>query len=214
MDIRVLRNLSYGMYVITTLNQEKYAGCIANSVIQVTSDPKTILVSVNKNNYTNKCIKECGRFAISILGENVDPTIIGNFGFKSSKNVDKFREIAYSIKNNLPVINNSCGYITCHVIQEVETSTHTLFVGEIKDMGEYTDDIPMTYSYYHKKLKGVSPKNAPTYIEEKKEKETASEHLKKYKCKVCGYIYEGKDLPNDFVCPICGQPHSVFEEID
>ncbi len=95
----------------------------------------------------------------------------------------------------------------------METSTHTLFIGEIKDMGNYTNDYPMTYSYYHNKLKGTSPKNAPTYIEEN-EKKNNKENTKRWKCKVCGYIYEGKHLPDDFICPICGQPHTEFIEID
>ncbi len=213
MDTKVLRNLSYGLYVITTLHREKYAGCIANSVMQVTSDPKTILISINKNNYTNQCIKDCHRFAISILSEKTDSSIIGEFGFKSSREVDKFSNIAYRLKNDLPVINNSCGYIICDVINIVETFTHTLFIGKIKDMGDYTNEPPMKYNYYHNKLKGTSPKNAPTYMEESEEKNN-KKNIKKWKCKVCGYIYEGEHLPDDFICPICGQPHTEFIEID
>lgn len=213
MDEKVLRNLSYGMYVVTTLNEDKYAGCIANAVMQVTSTPATLLTSINKENYTNLCIKRCHKFAISILSENTDPRIIGQFGFKSSKDVDKFSGVDYSLKGNLPIINNSCGYLICEVIDQVETSTHTLFIGKVTDTGDYNEEIPMTYRYYHTQLKGTSPKNAPTYIEEKKEEKRNSDHLKRWKCKVCGYIYEGESLPNDFICPICGQPHTVFEEI-
>lgn len=213
MDTKVLRNLSYGLYVITTLKEDKYAGCVANSVIQVTSDPKTILISINKDNYTNHCIKACKKFAISILSEKSDSTIIGTFGFKSSKEVDKFKNVEYSLKNELPIINNSCGYIVCDVINIIETSTHTLFIGEISDMGNYTEEVPMTYSYYHNKLKGSSSKNAPTYVKEIEEKNN-EKNTKKWKCKVCGYVYEGESVPEDFICPICGQPHTEFVEID
>lgn len=213
MDTKVLRNLSYGLYVITTLKEDKYAGCIANSVIQVTSDPKKVLISINKDNYTNHCIKACEKFAISILSEKSDSTIIGAFGFNSSKEVDKFKNVEYSLKNGLPVIDNSCGYIVCDVINIIETSTHTLFIGEIIDMGNYTEKVPMTYSYYHNKLKGSSSKNAPTYVKEAEEKSN-EKNTKKWKCKVCGYVYEGESIPEDFICPICGQPHTEFVEID
>ena len=212
MDTKVLRNLSYGLYVVTTVKEDKYVGCIANSVIQVTSTPKTILISINKDNYTNQCIRESNKFAISILSEKTDPNIIGEFGFKSSKDVDKFSKIQYTVKNDLPVINNSCGYILCDVIKIIETSTHTLFIGEIKDMDGYTEENPMTYRYYHNELKGTSPKNAPTYVKEQEEN-ASKESVKKWKCKVCGYVYEGNTLPEDFICPICGQPHTEFIEI-
>lgn len=213
MDTKVLRNLSYGVYVVTTENKDTYAGCIANSVIQVTSDPKTILVSINKDNYTNSCIKVCKKFAISILSETVDPTTIGIFGFQSSRDVDKFKTVSFTVTRGVPIINNCCGYIICDVIDTVETSTHTLFIGEIKEMDGYQKENPMTYRYYHEVLKGTSPQNAPTYIEESQPQKNDNAQ-KKYKCKVCGYVYEGENLPKDFICPICGQPHTEFIEIN
>ena len=212
MDKKVLRNLSYGVYVVTTKDNDKNVGCIANSVMQVTSSPSIVAISINHDNYTNKCIKENNTFAVSILKEDSNPNIIGEFGFKSSKDTNKFEGIDYKVEDNIPIINDSCGYFICKVINTVETSTHTLFLGEITNMDGFTNDNPMTYKYYHEKLKGTSPKNAPTYQEEVIKKEEKS--TKKWKCKICGYVYEGEKVPEDYICPICGQPHTEFYEVN
>ncbi len=214
MDRKVLRNLSYGVYVVTTIKDDNKIGCIANSIMQVTSDPVTVAVSINHDNYTNGIINETGKFAVSILKENSDSKIIGDFGFKSSKDNDKFKTVDYKEVDCMPVIMDSCGYFICKVIDKVETTTHTVFIGKVINADGYTNDNPMTYKYYHEKLKGTSPKNAPTYEEEKEVKTDNNKNTKKWKCKVCGYVYEGDELPKDFVCPICGQPHTEFYEVD
>ena len=179
--------------------------------MQITSSPSVIAVSINHDNYTNKCIKEKNTFAVSILKEDSNPNIIGEFGFKSSKDVNKFENIDYKLEDDMPIINDSCGYFICKVINTIETSTHTVFLGEIIKMDGYSNSNPMTYKYYHEKLKGTSPKNAPTYVEEKEQKE---QNTKKWKCKICGYVYEGEKVPLDYICPICGQPHTEFYEIN
>ncbi len=212
MDKKVLRNLSYGVYVVTTKTEDKKVGCIANSIIQVTSEPVTIAISINHDNYTNECIKKSGYFGVSILKESTDPKIIGEFGFKSSRNTDKFKNILFEEIENIPVIKDSCGYITCKVIDKIETATHTIFLGEAIKAGDYTSESPMTYKFYHEKLKGTSPKNAPTYQKDELVQEKTTK--KRFKCSVCGYVYEGESLPEDFICPICGQPHTVFYEIN
>ncbi len=212
MDKKVLRNLSYGVYVVTTKDNDKNVGCIANSVMQITSSPSIVAISINHDNYTNKCIKEKNTFAVSILKEDSNPNIIGEFGFKSSKDVNKFENINYKLEDGMPIINDSCGYFICKVINTIETSTHTIFLGEIINMDGFTNDNPMTYKYYHEKLKGTSPKNAPTYQEEIIKKEEKS--IKKWKCKICGYVYEGEKVPEDYICPICGQPHTEFYEVN
>ena len=212
MDKKVLRNLSYGVYVVTSRDKDKNVGCIANSIMQVTSNPSVVAVSINHDNYTNKCIKKNNTFAVSILTENSNPKIIGEFGFKSSKDTNKFEGIDYKVEDNIPIINDSCGYFICKVINTIETSTHTIFLGEITNMDGFTNDNPMTYKYYHEKLKGTSPKNAPTYQEEIIKKEEKS--IKKWKCKICGYVYEGEKVPEDYICPICGQPHTEFYEVN
>ncbi len=214
MDPKILGNLSYGVYVISTLDQEKYAGCLANSVIQISSKPYTVLVSMHRDNYTNVCIKKCKKFGISILNEETDLNVIGTFGFQSSKSVNKFHNIRNQLIQEVPILTDSCGYIICSVVDAIETSTHTLFIGEVEKMGGYNEKSPMTYRYYHEVLKGTTPKNAPTYIEQKNEEERVFKSKKKWKCKVCGYIYEAEEIPKDFLCPICGQPHTEFVLIE
>ena len=214
MDRKVLRNLSYGVYVVTSKENDKKVGCIANSIMQVTSNPSTIAVSINHDNYTNKVIKENKKFGVSILKETSDSKIIGTFGFKTSKDSDKFKDVNFKEEDGIPVITDSCGYMICKVIDVMETKTHTIFLGEVTNADDYSDENPMTYKYYHEKLKGSSPKNAPTYEEKQDDEKKLDKKTKKWKCKICGYVYEGDAVPEDFVCPICGQPHTEFYEID
>lgn len=213
MNKNVFRSLSYGVYVISTLDGERNTGCIANSVMQITSEPATIALSMNHDNYTNSCITKTGMFAVSILSETSAPSLIGQFGFQSGKDVNKFDGIDFSIKEGIPVINDSCGYIVCKVIDKMETSTHTVFLGEVID-GDILDKSPaMTYAYYHKVVKGKSPKNAPTYLPEE-DTENLPTTSEKWVCSVCGYVYDGKtpfeEVPADYVCPICKQSKEKF----
>ncbi len=163
MNKEALYKLSYGVYVVTTWANGKPTGCTANSAMQITSSPATIAVSINHDNYTNECIKDTGVFAINILGENCDPLVIGNFGFKSGRDCDKFENSDPLIKSMLPVVREASSYITCKVIDKMETATHTVFLGEVTDADVINGDTPMTYAYYHNVIKGKSPKNAPTY---------------------------------------------------
>ncbi|MBR0535853.1 MAG: flavin reductase family protein, partial [Clostridia bacterium] len=115
------------------------------------------------DNYTNKCIKDTGIFAVNILGEGVDPIIIGSFGFRSGRDTDKFEGIEPLVKEFTPVLPQAMSYITCKVVNTLETDTHTIFLGQVTDAGNLRQDTPMTYSYYHKVVKGTTPKNAPTF---------------------------------------------------
>ena len=211
MDNKIATKLSYGVYIVTTWNDGKPTGCVANSIMQVTAEPATFAVSINHQNFTNKCIKDIGKFAISILSEASDPKLIGTFGFKSGRQIDKFDGVDYKVQSRLPVLTDGCGYIVCDVIDSMETETHTVFLGKMTDGGMLSDKPQMTYDYYHKVIKGGAPKTAPTYVEggavEPKPRG------KKYKCTVCGYIYEGDELPADYVCPICGVGTELFEEV-
>ncbi len=163
MNKQAIFNLSYGVYVITSWGNKKPTGCTANSAMQITSDPATIAVSINHNNYTNECIKKSGMFALNILGEHCDPSVIGNFGFRSGKDFDKFSGKEIIIKDCVPIVNEAMSYITCKVIDKMETETHTVFLGKVIGADVLSDDTPMTYSYYHNVIKGKAPKNAPTY---------------------------------------------------
>ena len=205
------RNMSYGVYVVSTLDGERPTGCVANSAMQITSEPATIAVSINHDNYTNACIKKTGKFAISILTEQSDPGLIGTFGFQSGKDVNKFDRVEAVVKEGLSVVADACSYLVCKVIDKMETATHTVFLGEVIAADVLKEEEPMTYAYYHKVVKGKSPKNAPTYIAE--EEETVQKE-EKWVCGICGYEYRGEipfeEVPEQFVCPVCKQPKSVF----
>lgn len=213
MNQNTLHKLSYGVYVVSTWDQGRATGCTANSAMQITSSPATIAVSINHNNYTNQCIKDTNKFAISILAEDSQPSIIGTFGFKSGREADKFAEVKYRVEEHMPIVSDSCGYIVCDVIDKMETATHTVFLGEVKGAEIFGDRDPMTYAYYHKVIKGKSPKNAPTYIPEEEEKKAEEGKKRKFKCEVCGYVYEGEELPADYKCPVCGMGADRFKEI-
>lgn len=166
MNPSVFYNMSYGMYLVSTWDNGRPVGCVANSAMQITSKPATVAVSINHNNHTNKCIKESGHFGLAILGEEVNPLTIGTFGFFTSAERDKFAEIPYSLRDCLPIVDDALGYVACKVINTMETETHTVFLGEVIGGDHIKKGTPMTYSYYHKVIKGKSPKNAPTYQEE------------------------------------------------
>ena len=167
MNNRAFTKLSYGVYVVTAWAEGgKPTGCTANSAMQVTSSPATVAVSINHDNFTNKCIQTSGRFAVNVLGENSNPAIIGNFGFKSGKDSEKFAEKP-ALQDFLPVVDGAIACITCKVIDTLESATHTVFLGEVTGAEILNEtDQPMTYAYYHEVIKGKSPKNAPTYIAE------------------------------------------------
>lgn len=208
MNKEILKNLSYGVYVVTVSDGKKYTGCVANSIIQVSYD--TVAVSINHNNYTNKCIKESKKFAISILSEDVDDNIIPIFGFTSGKDTNKFEKIEKINVDNIDVIKDSIGYLICEVVNTVEVETHTIFIAKIKNGDIIQNKTPMTYAYYHAVKKGLSPKSAPTYIEENQTKDELS-----YKCKICGYIYKGDITkePASYLCPVCKKPKEFFEKL-
>lgn len=167
MNNNVFRNLSYGVYIVSCNDGNKYTGCVVNSIMQITSNPATIALSVNHDNYTNGIIDKTKKFAVSILSEESKPLSIGTFGFRSGRDFDKFSVIPYDIVDEMPIIQDACGYLICNIINKVETSTHTVFIAEVTNGDVLNDKKPMTYAYYHNVIKGKSPKTAPTYIEEK-----------------------------------------------
>lgn len=207
------RKLSYGVYLISTMDGDRPTGCTANSAMQITSEPATVAVSINHDNYTNSCIAKSGKFAISILSESSDPTLIGTFGFQSGRNTDKFRSVAWHSMAGLPVVDDACAHIVCEVVDTMETETHTVFLGRVIDADLAKEGEAMTYAYYHNVIKGKSPKNAPTYL---KEEPAEAAPAARYVCSICGYVYDGEtpfeELPDEYRCPVCGQPKSVFRK--
>lgn len=217
MDKTLFHDISYGMYLVASASENEKAGCIINTFCQITSEDMIISVSINKNNYTNQVVKKSKRFALSVISEQTNPEVIKKFGFYSSKDINKFDGFSYEMVDNLPVIKeNTIGYFICEVVNVVDAGTHDVVLAKVKNSERYNNNIPMTYAYYHKVIKGKAPKNAPTYVEEVVDNTDS----KKYKCLLCGYVYDDakesvkfEDLPDDWKCPLCGADKSMFEKI-
>jgi rubredoxin len=162
-------------------------------------------------------------FSVSVLAQSASSEIFGKFGYRSGRSFDKMAgtSVKYG-KTGVPIVlDESIAYFECKVIQTLDVGTHLLFIGELLE-AESTDDSkePLTYSYYRQVKKGVAPKNAPTYIDKSKLDVKSGSGLKKFKCAVCGYIYDESaepvrfaDLADDWVCPVCGSEKSEFIEI-
>ena len=169
MDLKALYKLGYGLYIVTSIKGNRLNGQIANTVFQITSEPPTIAVSINKNNLTHEFIKESKVFAVSILAQDTPLSFIGNFGFKSGRDVDKLKGISYKTgEAGAPIVtDNALAYLEARVKKEVDVGTHTIFIGEIAGAEVIKEGEPMTYAYYHQVKRGTTPKTAPSYIEEK-----------------------------------------------
>jgi len=210
MDKTALYNLSCGLYIIGARDGQRSVGCVVNTVTQSTSNPVTLSVCINRDNYTNGCIKKTKAFAVSILSEQTRESTFGIFGFQSSRDNDKFAEVPSGLTPaGLPFINEgSTGWLQCRVIDFIDNFTHTIFIAEVTDAQNLFKEPPMTYAYYHSVIKGKTPPKASSYVE-------TAETAKSYTCGVCGYEYPGgkddfEELPENYVCPICGAAKSKF----
>ena len=224
MNVTTFFKISYGLYIVSSGNKEKGNGFISNTVFQVTSEPPRFTVCCNKDNYTCEFINQYKVFSVSVLAQEASSEIIGKFGYKSGRGTDKMsgNNIIYG-QTGVPIIlNDSIAFLECKVIQTFDVGTHLLFIGDVVD-AQIIDDTqpPLTYAYYREIKKGVSPKNAPTYINPTDLSTFKINSMnKKFKCLVCGYIYDEaqekvkfEDLPDDWVCPLCGTAKSEFIEI-
>jgi len=166
MNLNVLRNCTYGLYVIGSQKGDKLNGQIANTVFQVTSEPPTIAVSINKQNLTHEFITESKVFTASILSQDTPLSFIGHFGFKSGREVGKLKDVNYKLgETKAPIVlDHSVAYLEAKVIHQVDVGTHTIFIGEIVGADVIGEGEPMTYAYYHQVKRGTTPKTAPSYI--------------------------------------------------
>ncbi len=236
MNLETFYTLSYGLYIISAQTKEKKNGYVANTAFQVTAEPSQLAVSCNKDNLSVQIIAESGFFSVSVLDQDASKEIIGRFGYNSGKKMDKFKETQFfESPQGIPVVTEDCvAWFTCKVVKTVDVGTHLLFIGEVLD-GDLLEKgkTPLTYDYYRKTRHGRSPKNAPTYIKEAKQdkpqpkaKEAEKATGQKWICLVCSHIYdpaEGdpeagiapgttfEDLPDDWVCPVCGAEKADFE---
>jgi len=168
MDTKVLYLISYGLYIIGSKKGDKINGQTANSVIQVSSEPPVISVCINKNNLTHEFIKDSGVFSASIISQDAPLKLIGGFGFKSGREVNKFEGYNYKIgETGAPIVLDNClGYLEARVIKSVDVGTHTIFIGELVAAETIKEGEPMTYAYYHLVKRGTTPKTAPSYHKE------------------------------------------------
>jgi len=224
-QFEALFQISYGLYIVSSGNKAKGNGYISNTVFQVTAEPPQFAASCNKDNYTVEFITKSGAFAVSVLHNDTDPDIIGRFGYKCGRDFDKLDgvDVKYG-ETGVPIILNDCiAFLECKVVQTIDVGTHLIFVGELIQ-AEVVDDTKeaITYLHYRRVLKGLSPKNAPTYIDKSKtETKPVGKGLKKFECTACGYVYDEAeqevrfaDLPEDWICPVCASEKSDFIEIE
>lgn len=198
-DLSALFNLGYGLYVVTSNDGKKDNGLIVNTVSQVTNMPNRIAVTINKENYSHHIIKQTGIMNVNCLSTDAPFSVFETFGFQSGRTVDKFASCEPFRSDNglvfLPKYINS--FMSLKVMQYVDFDTHGMFICEITEARVISDRETMTYTYYQKHVK---PK-------------PQTEGRKGYVCKVCGYVYEGEELPEDFICPLCKHIAADFEPI-
>ena len=198
-DLTALFNIGYGLYVVTSNDGKKDNGLIVNTVTQVTSVPNRIAVTINKANYSHHIIHQTGEMNINCLTVDAPFAVFEKFGFQSGRNVDKFAECEPLRSDNglvfLPRYINS--FMSLKVEQYVDLDTHGMFICSVTEARVFSDRETMTYTYYQNHVK-PKPK---------------ADGKKGYVCKVCGYVYEGEELPEDFVCPLCKHGAADFEEI-
>jgi len=223
-QLEALYKISYGLYIVTSGDRNQGNGFVSNTVFQVTSQPQRFAVCCNKDNYSASFIQEFKAFAVSILAQDTSAELIGKFGYKSGREMNKMTDVKVIFKEtNVPIVlDGSLAFFECKLVDVFDVGTHWIFIGELVS-AEIVDDTgqPLTYAYYREVKKGFSPKNAPTYIDQSKiETKTENAMSKKFKCPICGYIYDEaeekvkfSDLPDDWVCPVCGSEKSEFIEI-
>lgn len=200
MDNKAMFNLSYGLFILTAKDGEKDNGCIVNTVGQVTSQPNRISLTVNKANYTHDMILKTKEFNVSVLAENSKFETYRHWGFQSGRNTDKLESISFKRSANglVYIADETNAFLSAKVVSTLDLGTHTLFIADVID-GEVLSQVPSaTYSFYQNNIK---PKPAST------------ERRKGFICTVCGYIYEGETLPDDFICPVCKHPASDFRPL-
>ncbi|MCD8118189.1 MAG: flavin reductase [Lachnospiraceae bacterium] len=200
MDKKAMYRLTYGLFVLTAKDGDRDNGCIVNTVTQVTSEPNRITVAVNKQNLTHDMILKTGEFNVSVLTEAAPFDVYKHWGFRSGHDVDKTADVEITLSRSanglvyLPDVSNA--FLSAKVVSSTDLGTHTLFLADVTDGAVLSDAESVTYSYYQKHVKSApAPKK------------------KGYVCTVCGYIYEGDVLPDDFVCPWCLHPASYFEPL-
>ncbi len=199
---KAMNKLSYGLFVLSARAGEKDNGCIVNTVTQVTTSPNRISIAVNNANLTCDMIAQTGVFSVSVLSTDAPFELFQHFGFQSGRDSDKFAGWEYSARDEAGVLHlTACAnaWMSAKVVSATRLETHTIFLAEVTEADVLSAEESMTYAYYHANVK---PKRS-----------AAPAKKAGYVCKVCGYVYEGEELPADFVCPLCKHGAEDFEPI-
>lgn len=225
-DKKAFRSLSYGVYVVGAVADGRRAGCIVNTFAQVTSSPAQVSVAINKENFTTGVIRAAGRFTAVALDESAPMEMIGTFGFHTSVDTDKFAQWDSAEDEAgmpYPTVHTAARF-SAKVVGELDLGSHVLFVGEVTEAAATGGVAPMTYAYYHQVKGGKTPPKASSYEgpetpspEAGAAGDAAGASAPKrvgWRCTLCGYIEWVDELPDDFVCPICGAGKELFERIE
>ena len=205
MNSKVLFNIQYGLFVLSSTDGKRDNACITNTLTQVTASPERVSVTVNKSNFTHDLIAQSKKFTASIISEDANFDLFKRFGFQSGRTVDKFANFIHvkrTQNGTLAITTGTNSFITANVIQQVELDTHSIFIAEVVDMEKLSDSPSATYNFYQANIK---PKPAPVG-------DTAVGKTI-WRCRVCGYEYVGDELPADFVCPLCKHPAADFDKV-
>ena len=236
MDTKAFYKLSYGLYVIGSTKEGQLNGQVANTVFQISSDPATVAISINKKNLTNEFIKSSRIFSVSVLAKETPLDFIGHFGFKSGRDIEKYKDITFKLGlNGVPVLmEHTVSSLEAEVVASYEVETHTIFIGKVLNAEVLDDGEPITYAYYQQVKRGQVPAAAPVQVKEENTGQTGAKgpgdnKMKKYVCSVCGYVYDPvsgdpdsgiapgtafEDIPEDWVCPVCGVGKDQFEVME
>ena len=199
-DNTALFKIGYGLYVVTSKQDEKDNGLIVNAIMQVTNTPNRVAVAINKLNYSHDIIKNTGVMNVNCIDTTAPFSLFERFGFKSGRDTDKFNGLDFSRSDNgLAQLNgNVNAVLSLKVETYTDLGTHGMFICSVSEAKVLSENPTMTYDYYQNNVK---PKKQ-------------TEKKKGFVCKICGYVYEGDTLPTDFICPLCKHPASDFEPIE
>lgn len=197
-DSSVLYNIGYGLYVITSRDGERDNGFIANAVMQLTASPARVAVAINKNNFSHEIIKKTGKMNVCPISEDAPFSLFQAYGFVSGRDTDKFSGYEpRRSENGLAVIEwYSNSYMSLSVESYTDLGTHGLFICSLDEAERISSGPTMSYAYYHKEVKPKPKAEKRGYV-----------------CKICGHIYEGDTLPEDYICPICKHGAADFEKL-
>ena len=215
MDLDALYKLTHGLYVLGARDGDRMVGSLVDAVMQVANKPLVIALSCTNTSYTKKCIDETKEFSLSVICKAIDPFVVANFGYQTSKHINKWDNVDCFVKDNLPYLKDNLANFKCKVLSSEVFESNVLYLAEVVEALDSRDAQPLTYLDYRSYFKDDVIKSFENYKKEKKGNVMSDTEEKKWVCTVCGYVYDGdvkfEDLPEDWLCPLCAVDKSFFE---